>query len=66
MKIILIKNCVKKFYKLIEFIQKRLRDKLVSRGNKVEVLMNYWDKIYGQMQMKASATKDAEANKLLT
>ena len=28
--------------------------------------MNYWDKLYGQMQMKASATKDAEANKLLT
>ena len=65
-KIILIKNSIKKFYKLIEFIQKRLRDKLVSRGNKVEVLMNYWDKLYGQMQMKASATKDVEANKLLT
>jgi hypothetical protein len=57
---------MKRFYQQITFIQKRMRDKCICREQKVEVLFNYWDKMYGQMQMKASATKDAEANKLLT
>jgi hypothetical protein len=40
---------VRKFYNDICFIQKKIRDQLVFREAKVEVLNNYWDKMVGQI-----------------
>ena len=54
---VLLKNmgmdiCIDKmrfFYEKMIFIQKRLRDKLECRSAKVEVMLTYWDKIYGKL-----------------
>jgi len=35
------------FYGRIRFIQKRLKDKVEAKVGKVEVLVNYWDKLFG-------------------
>ena len=34
-------------------MQKKMVDKRVSKGARVEVLSNFWDKILGQMQVKS-------------
>ena len=41
--------CLRDFYMNINLIQKKMRDACVAREAKVEVLMNYWDKMYGQI-----------------
>jgi len=38
---------VRELYRNIGFMQKRLRAQLQTKGAKVDVLINYWDKIYG-------------------
>lgn len=42
------------FYKSISFIQTRLKNRIETKYAKVDVLLTYWDKLYGQMQLKAS------------
>lgn len=36
---------VRDFFEKITFIQRRMTDKLVCKGSKLEVLLNYWEKI---------------------
>ena len=52
------RGLVRRFYKQITYMQKRMRDQLTTRGSKVEVLVNYWDKTFGKLQLRASKTKD--------
>ena len=54
------KIAMREFYKNINLIQRRMRGACASREAKVDVLMNYWDKMYGQIQQVASRTKDKE------
>jgi hypothetical protein len=42
-----IRLAVRKFYQDIGLIQRKIRDQLVVRVAKVEVLKNYWDKMLG-------------------
>ena len=49
------------FYKKITFMQSRIRARFQTKGAKVEVLLTYWDKIYGYTQAKASKTNDKQA-----
>lgn len=39
--------------------------RIATKYAKVEVLLNYWDKLYGQMQLKATSTGDKQANEML-
>ena len=52
--ILAFKLALRRIYKSIEFMQKRIKNQLATRESKIEVLENYWDKIYGQLQIKAS------------
>jgi len=49
---------VRSFYKSIEYMQKRMRAQLLTKSQKIEVLFNYWDKLFGQLQSRASKLKD--------
>jgi hypothetical protein len=55
---------VEKFVKNILTIQRKVKNQLVTRLSKIEVLINYWDKILGQIQMKASQLKDKKVTAL--
>jgi hypothetical protein len=37
------------FHKNISLIQKRIKDMLACRFGKVEILINYWDKMLGKL-----------------
>ena len=60
----LIRKC-RLFYKSILYIQNRMKVQIQTKYAKVDVLLNYWDKLYGQMQLKATATGDTQANEML-
>mmetsp|Transcript_13544 Transcript_13544/g.21126 ORF Transcript_13544/g.21126 Transcript_13544/m.21126 type:complete len:140 (+) Transcript_13544:1358-1777(+) len=53
-----IRVTVRDFYKSIEYMQKRMRAQLLTKSQKIEVLFNYWDKLFGQLQSRASKLKD--------
>ena len=55
----------RKLYKILLKIQRRIRDNGVTKYSKVEVLVNYWDKLYGQLQVRASKKNDQAAKGLL-
>jgi hypothetical protein len=38
---------VVEFFHNIEYMQDRIRDQLVKKDAKTEILMNYWDKMFG-------------------
>lgn len=42
-----------------------MNDRIATKYAKVDVLMTYWDKLYGQMQLKATATNDTKAKETL-
>ena len=52
------------FYKYISLIQQRIRLQLTTRYFKVEVLQNYWDKLLGEIHLKASQLKDKQMLKV--
>ena len=61
--------CVEKmkhFYNKMIFIQKKLIDKLESRAAKIEVMLTYWDKLYGKLQIKCTDRGDKKGNILLS
>ena len=41
-------------------IKKVLRDKVATKLSKIEVLCNYWDKMIGIIQNRATALKDKQ------
>ena len=43
------KNYVRTFFYRIQFMQKRIKDKLVCKDSKVDVLLNYWEKVEFQI-----------------
>jgi hypothetical protein len=49
------------FLQKIFLIQKKLKDQKISKLAKVEVLENYWTKLYGQLQLKATKLNHTEA-----
>ena len=46
-------------------MQRRLKQKLETRECKTEVLMNYWDKLIGQIAKRAFETGDEKVNLLI-
>jgi hypothetical protein len=40
-------------------MQKRIREKLATKFSKIEVLINYWDKMIGLLGLKAPQYGDA-------
>jgi len=59
-----IKDRVRTFCGQIVFMQKKIRDQLFCRESKVEVLQNYWDKMYSELMMAAQRKGDAQAKAL--
>jgi len=53
---------VRGFYDSIQYMQRRIRASLQTKENKVEVLLNYWDKLFSQIQFKSSKLKDEATN----
>jgi hypothetical protein len=49
----------------IIYIQRKVMTQFKTKYAKVEVLLTYWDKLYGQMQRQASMKHDKAATKLL-
>lgn len=58
------KELCRVFYTRVVFMQKKIKSQIVIRDAKVEVLVQYWDKVFGQLQKKASKSKDNATNKL--
>ena len=50
--------------KRIYFIFKRLRGQIYIKDAKVEVLENYWNKFYGQLQYAATQSGNSQAKKI--
>jgi len=55
---------VREFYKNITYMQRKIRDQFCTRDAKAEILCNYWDKLFGQLQTRASELKDKIGNDL--
>ena len=55
---------VVEFFHNIEYMQRRIRDQLVKKDAKTEILMNYWDKMFGSIQVRATALGDKQGNAL--
>jgi len=55
---------VREFYDNITYMQRRIRDQFCARDAKAEILVNYWDKLFGQLQTRASELKDKCGNDL--
>ena len=53
------------FYDKMIYIQKKLMNKLESKRAKVEVMLTYWDKVYGKLQTISSKRGDKKGNCLL-
>jgi hypothetical protein len=47
-----------KLNKIISKIQKKVVNLLETKYSKIEVLINYWDKLYGQLYIKSFWNKD--------
>jgi len=52
------KKKVRELNRLVEFMQKKLRDQLSIRSAKVEVLHNFWDKMTGIILQKSITLRD--------
>jgi len=48
------KNLIRIFFHRILFMQKRIKDKLVCKDSKVDVLLNYWEKVEFQIMTGAA------------
>lgn len=59
-----LRECMKNTYMKMLFIQKKIQLRNVERQGKIEVLINYWDKIVTKLTYKATELKD-KAGKLL-
>ena len=55
----------KKTYKKLIWIQKHIRNQLMTRHSKVEVLINYWDKMINKMMVQANNLRDQKIIKVL-
>lgn len=51
------KICFRSFYEKIVFMQKRMKDQIIIRYSKVEVLYSAWDQVYACILRKATSTK---------
>jgi hypothetical protein len=52
------------FRERVVWVQDKIRLQMLTRFSKVEVLINYWDKLLGQIQTKASAWNDKKVTQL--
>ena len=53
-----LKMKVRELNRLVEYMQRKLRDQLAVKGAKVEVLHNFWDKMTGNILQKAVSIRD--------
>lgn len=63
--IIKLKVQLTRYRNTVVYLQNKFRDKHLSKYQKVEVLLNYWDKLTGEIQIRCSKMKDQGANLLL-
>ena len=54
----------RQFYKITLYIQKHIRAQLNTRWAKVDVLVNYWEKLIIHLQLRATEFNDKECNEL--
>ena len=59
------KGKIMSLYKSIILIQRKVKKQLALRSAKVDVLMNYWDKMLGKVQYQVSKKGDYQANELI-
>lgn len=59
------KVCFRNFYEKIVFMQKRMKDQLVIRYSKIDILHSAWDVVYAFIMRKASSRKDQNVMKFL-
>jgi hypothetical protein len=59
------KKMTLQFLSGMHFIQRKLTDKLITRFSKVDVLINYWDKLYGVMTFLANYNNDHRMRKIM-
>ena len=52
-------------YKKLIWIQKHIRNQLITRHSKVEVLINYWDKMINMLRIKANESRDQKILNIL-
>jgi putative cell wall-binding protein len=57
-------NKLKQFYARMIHYKVRFEHKISTKHCKIEVILTYWDKIYGQIQLIATKKKDKRANAL--
>ena len=48
----------------MEYIQERIRSQHIFRNGKIDVLVNYWDKILGKLTFRAGAVKDRDISEI--
>ena len=46
------------FLKLVKFIKMKIRDSIVIKQEKVQVLLNYWNRITSNLQFRAYRLRD--------
>jgi hypothetical protein len=56
---------VRQFTKGFSYIQIRIKNQLLTKYSKVEVLLTYWDKLFCKILTKTLKLKDTKANQLM-
>jgi hypothetical protein len=56
---------IKKTIRSLKLIVKRIKDKIATKDSKIEVLINYWDKMVGAIRTKATKFKDETGDALI-
>ena len=54
----------RQFYTITLYIQKHIRAQLNTRWAKVDVLVNYWEKLIIHLQLRATEMNDKKCNEL--
>ena len=60
----IMKEKMRSFCRTVFYVQRRIRALVSTKISKVEVLINYWDKLFGQLQMRASKLYDDQTKEL--
>ena len=53
-------------YGRVTYMQRKVRDQQVKQSAKVDILVNYWDKMYGTIMSRAVELGDKKCKKLCT
>ena len=61
----LIVSKVRLLFKHVLYIQMRIKNRLVQRGAKLEVLKNYWNKFLGRLYSRAKLAGDSATSEII-